>query len=143
MNKNGFITTNRKELKLKIVDISIAEKDVFNSFEMLSDGMSSNIKVSIIYIIIIEFTRFVLCSLTFHFKTGSFERSTGVEHLWRKKLNLTELKILYRRRDQPRIVESESNNEEKVEKWLNCFSKDNKPVPQNKNIKTSVSVHLP
>ena len=47
MNKNGFLTTNRKELKLKIVDISIAEKDVFNSFEMLSDGMSSNIKVSI------------------------------------------------------------------------------------------------
>ena len=47
MNKNVCIKTNRKELKLKIVDISIAEKDVFNSFEMLSDGISSEIKVSI------------------------------------------------------------------------------------------------
>ena len=47
MNKNACIKTNRKELKLKIVDISIAEKEVFNSFEMLSDGISSEIKVSI------------------------------------------------------------------------------------------------
>ena len=47
MNKNACIKTNRKELKLKIVDISISEKDVFTSFEMLSDGISSEIKVSI------------------------------------------------------------------------------------------------
>ena len=38
---------SRKELKLNIVDISIADKEVFNSFDMLSDGIVSEIKVSI------------------------------------------------------------------------------------------------
>ena len=81
--------------------------------------------------------------LTSHIKTGKFDRSSGAEHLWRKKLNLTELKNLYRHKDRPRVVKSESNTEEKVVKWLNCFSKDNKTVVEKKNIKTSVSVHLP
>ena len=63
--------------------------------------------------------------------------------MWRKKLNLTELKNLYRYKDRPRVVKSESNTEEKVVKWLNYFSKDNKTVVEKKNIKTSVSVHLP
>ena len=58
MNQNGFNTTKRKVLKLKIVDISIVEKDVFNSFDMLSDGTSSDIKVSIINKL--QFTRFDL-----------------------------------------------------------------------------------
>ena len=77
---------------------------------------------------------------TFYIKTGNFNRA---QHFWRRKLNLRELKNLYRKNDHPRVVESESNNEEKVEKWLNCLSKDEKTVPQKKNIKTSVSVHLP
>ena len=63
MNNNGLYKTNRKELKLKIIDISIAEKDVFNSFEMLSDGMSSEIKVSCTLMKNLPLTRVVLCSL--------------------------------------------------------------------------------
>ena len=83
--------------------------------------------------------------LTFYYiKTGNLDRSAGAEHLWRKKLNLSELRNLYRKKDHPRVVESESSNtEEKVEKWLDCFWKDNDTVPENKYIKTSISVHLP
>ena len=46
MSKKSCLKTSRKELKLNIVDISIAE-DVFNSFDMLQDGIVSEIKVSI------------------------------------------------------------------------------------------------
>ena len=70
MNKNACI--NRKELKLKIVDIAIAGKEVFNSFEIISDGMSSEIKVSINKYL----TSFVLCSMfyseCFIFRLGTW-----------------------------------------------------------------------
>ena len=80
--------------------------------------------------------------LTFIFRPETWTDPREL-NIFGEKLNLTELKNLYRKKDHPRVVESERNTEEKVERWLNCFSKENKTLPENKYIKTAISVHLP